>query len=171
MGIHGSSDRYLGLVCALVLAVLSLWPAIIGGRVRIWMLLIAGVLLALSVLRPELLRPLNTLWIAFGLFVPVPLCFSFFSSSYFPPPPKIFAAVRPSRFDQAAPPPAPLLLFFPAFCSWCWCCLPFFFSPGALVACRSEFVTADAAGGVRVFPLDRPSIGGVSVDVASEFAS
>ena len=40
-----------------------------------------------------------------------------------------------------------------------------------LVACRSDFVTADAAGGVRVFPLDRPSVGGVSVDVASEFAS
>ena len=39
------------------------------------------------------------------------------------------------------------------------------------MACRSEFVTADTAGGVRVFPLDRPSIGGVSVDVASEFAS
>src|ERR1019366_5684505 len=40
-----------------------------------------------------------------------------------------------------------------------------------LVACRSEFVTADAASGVGVFPLDRPSIGGVGVDVASEFAS
>ncbi len=39
------------------------------------------------------------------------------------------------------------------------------------MACRSEFVTADAAGGVRVFPLDRPSIGGVGVDVAAEFAS
>src|ERR1019366_7999383 len=42
---------------------------------------------------------------------------------------------------------------------------------GMLVACRSEFVTADAASGVGVFPLDRPSIGGVGVDVASEFAS
>ena len=40
-----------------------------------------------------------------------------------------------------------------------------------LVACRSEFVTADAAGGVGVFPLDRPSIGGVGVDVAAKFAS
>jgi len=39
------------------------------------------------------------------------------------------------------------------------------------VACRSEFVTADAAGGVRVFPLDRPSIGRVCVDVAAEFTS
>ena len=40
-----------------------------------------------------------------------------------------------------------------------------------LVACRSEFVTADAAGGVRVFPVDRLGVGGVCVDVASEFAS
>jgi hypothetical protein len=28
-----------------------------------------------------------------------------------------------------------------------------------LVACRSEFVTRDAAGSVGVFPLDRPSVG------------
>jgi Transposase zinc-binding domain len=41
----------------------------------------------------------------------------------------------------------------------------------ALVACRSEFVTAEAACGVRVFPLDGPSISGVGVDVATEFAS
>jgi hypothetical protein len=40
-----------------------------------------------------------------------------------------------------------------------------------LVACRSEFVTADAAGGVRVLPLDGPSIGGVGVDIAAELAS
>jgi hypothetical protein len=40
-----------------------------------------------------------------------------------------------------------------------------------LVACRNEFVTAEAAGGVRVFPLDGPGIGGVGVDVAAEFAS
>src|SRR5208282_6789902 len=40
-----------------------------------------------------------------------------------------------------------------------------------LVACRSEFVTTDAAGGVGVFPLDGPGIGGVGVDVAAEFAS
>jgi hypothetical protein len=40
-----------------------------------------------------------------------------------------------------------------------------------LVACRSEFVTADATGGVRVFPLDGASIGGVGVDIAAELAS
>jgi len=40
-----------------------------------------------------------------------------------------------------------------------------------LVACRNEFVTAQAVGGVRVFPLDGASIGGVGIDVAAEFAS
>ena len=40
-----------------------------------------------------------------------------------------------------------------------------------LVACRSEFVTADAAGGVGVLPLDGPSVGGVGVDIAAKFAS
>ena len=39
-----------------------------------------------------------------------------------------------------------------------------------LVACRSEFVTADAAGGVGVFPLDGPGMGGVGVDVAPKLS-
>ena len=39
------------------------------------------------------------------------------------------------------------------------------------MACRSEFVTTDATGGVSVLPLKRASIGGVGVDVAAEFAS
>ena len=37
--------------------------------------------------------------------------------------------------------------------------------------CRSEFVSGQAAAGVRVLPLDGASVGGVGVDVATEFAS
>lgn len=37
-----------------------------------------------------------------------------------------------------------------------------------LVACRSEFVTAEAAGWVGVLPPDEPCVGGVGVDVAAE---
>jgi hypothetical protein len=47
-------------------------------------------------------------------------------------------------------------------------------APGSnykLVDCRSEFVSAQAAAEVRVFPLDRASVGGVRVDVAAKFAS
>ena len=40
-----------------------------------------------------------------------------------------------------------------------------------LVDCRSEFVSAQAAAEVRVFPLDRASVGGVRVDVTTEFES
>ena len=41
----------------------------------------------------------------------------------------------------------------------------------ALVSCRSEFVTGNSAGGIRIFPADRPSVGRVGVDIAAEFAS
>jgi hypothetical protein len=42
---------------------------------------------------------------------------------------------------------------------------------GLLVSCRSEFVTGNSAGGIRIFPADRPSVGRVGVDIAAEFAS
>src|SRR5258707_14347203 len=40
----------------------------------------------------------------------------------------------------------------------------------SLVSCRSEFVTGNSAGGVRIFSADRPSVGRVGVDIAAEFA-
>jgi hypothetical protein len=39
-----------------------------------------------------------------------------------------------------------------------------------LVACLSEFVSADASSWVRVFPLKRPSICGVGIDIAEQLA-
>src|ERR1700680_746568 len=50
------------------------------------------------------------------------------------------------------------------FTKWLWR-FPIF--QGWLVACRSEFVTRDAAGSVGVFPLDRPSVGWIGVDGAA----
>jgi hypothetical protein len=38
------------------------------------------------------------------------------------------------------------------------------------VACRREFVTTDAVGGIRIFPPDGLCIGRVRVDLASELA-
>jgi hypothetical protein len=43
--------------------------------------------------------------------------------------------------------------------------------PAQLVDCRGEFVSAQAPRRVRVFPLDRASVGRVGVDVTTEFAS
>ncbi len=65
--IKGSSDRTFGLVFAALFAVIGLWPLLSGAGVRIWALAIAGLFLALALVKPGLLSPLNRLWTQFGL--------------------------------------------------------------------------------------------------------
>ena len=61
------SERALGIVFAVVFLVISLWPLIDGGGIRLWALIVAGVFIALGCLAPKLLKPLNWLWFRFGL--------------------------------------------------------------------------------------------------------
>jgi len=64
----GSSDRSFGLVFAVVFTIVGLWPAVFGdGGLRWWAFVVAGLFLALAVLRPALLAPLNRLWTRIGL--------------------------------------------------------------------------------------------------------
>lgn len=65
--IRGSSDRTFGLVIASALTVLSLWPLRAGGHVRAPALGLAGVFLAIALLRPVFLHPLNGAWTFLGL--------------------------------------------------------------------------------------------------------
>lgn len=67
--IEGSSDRVFGLVMAAFFAVIALFPAIGGSvsAIRWWALAIAALLLALALLWTAPLRPLNRLWMKFGL--------------------------------------------------------------------------------------------------------
>ena len=65
--VKGSSNRAFGLVFTALFAVIGLWPLLGGAAPRLWALALGGVLLALALLRPELLTPLNRLWLAFGL--------------------------------------------------------------------------------------------------------
>ena len=53
-----SSDRLFGIV--------ALWPLAEAGVVRIWVVTLAILLLAIAVVRPALLAPLNRAWTAFG---------------------------------------------------------------------------------------------------------
>lgn len=66
-GVRGSSDRTFGLIFASVFAFLSLWPLRAGGHVRVPAFGVAGVFLAVALLRPALLHPLNRAWTALGL--------------------------------------------------------------------------------------------------------
>ena len=65
--VKGSSDRTFGFVFTVLFAVIGLWPLMGGGGVRLWSLALAGSFLALALVRPSLLRPLNRLWMKFGL--------------------------------------------------------------------------------------------------------
>ena len=67
--IQGSSDRSFGLVMAAFFAIVGLWPLIHGSLalLRWWALAVGAVFTALALLHPRILRPLNRLWLRFGL--------------------------------------------------------------------------------------------------------
>ena len=66
--VKASSDRGFGLVFAAVFAIVALWP-LTGedGAIRLWSVAIAAAFLAIALLRPRLLAPLNGVWTRFGL--------------------------------------------------------------------------------------------------------
>jgi len=66
-GVTRGSDRNFGIVFACVFAIIGLWPMLHGSGLRLWALAVAVACLAASMLRPQLLSPLNQLWFRFGL--------------------------------------------------------------------------------------------------------
>ena len=61
------SDRGFGIVFAVVFTAIGLFPLIRGEPPRGWSLAIAGAFLAVTLVKPAWLAPLNTLWFRFGL--------------------------------------------------------------------------------------------------------
>lgn len=61
------SERNFGFVFCSIMTIIALWPVISGNGPRIWLLLMAALLLAVTLAAPHLLRPLNRLWFRFGL--------------------------------------------------------------------------------------------------------
>lgn len=60
------APRGFGIVFAAVFAVIGLWPLTDGEGVRAWALAVAAVFLALALIRPSLLAPLNRIWLGLG---------------------------------------------------------------------------------------------------------
>lgn len=64
---EGPSDRSFGFVFAAVFALIGLYNAWHAGKAWPWLALVAAGFLALALIRPAVLAPLNRLWMRFGL--------------------------------------------------------------------------------------------------------
>ena len=64
-----SSNRSFGLLFFFVFLIISLWPLLNEGPVRIWSIAIAIIFLILGLVNSKLLTPLNILWFKFGMFL------------------------------------------------------------------------------------------------------
>ncbi len=61
------SERSFGIVFAIVFTIIAFFPMLGDGNPFWWSLAIASVFLALGLIRPSTLRPLNVVWFKFGL--------------------------------------------------------------------------------------------------------
>ena len=63
----GSNDRSFGFVFAAVFAMVAVLPWLFGGPFRLWAMVASVGFLAVGLVAPALLAPLNRLWFKFGL--------------------------------------------------------------------------------------------------------
>jgi|TARA_B100000315_G_scaffold40600_1_gene35441 hypothetical protein len=62
-----SSNRSFGIVFFIFFLIVSIYPLIKGGEIRIWSLFIALIFLILGIINSKLLTPLNKIWFRFGI--------------------------------------------------------------------------------------------------------
>ena len=61
-----SSNKSFGILFFIVFVLISIWPVIQGGSLRIWAIPIALLFLILGLINSKLLNPLNIVWVKFG---------------------------------------------------------------------------------------------------------
>jgi hypothetical protein len=65
--VRGSSDRAFGIVFSVFFALAGLAPLLKHRPIRSWALVLGGLFLAVTIVRPVWLHPLNQGWIKLGL--------------------------------------------------------------------------------------------------------
>ena len=63
------SNKSFGIVFFIVFLIISIYPLLNNGNIRIWSLIISFIFLILGVLNSKLLNPLNKIWFKFGIFL------------------------------------------------------------------------------------------------------
>ena len=64
-----SSNRSFGIVFFIFFLIVSIYPLIKGGEIRIWSLIVALIFLILGIVNSNFLTPLNKIWFKFGIFL------------------------------------------------------------------------------------------------------
>ena len=64
-----ASNKSFGIVFFIFFLIISLWPLLDNGEIRIWALILSGVLITLGLFKPYILAPLNKIWARFGFFL------------------------------------------------------------------------------------------------------
>ena len=62
-----SSNRSFGIVFFVVFLIISLFPLINDGHLRIWSLIVSIIFLILGLINSNILTPLNKIWFKFGI--------------------------------------------------------------------------------------------------------
>ena len=62
-----SSEKSFGLLFGFVFLLISIWPIFSTGNIRVWALILSLIFFLISLIKPNLLRVLNNLWIKLGL--------------------------------------------------------------------------------------------------------
>jgi len=61
------SNRNFGIVFSIVFLLISLYPLLKSGDIRVWSLVVSFIFLILGIFNSKILSPLNKLWFKFGL--------------------------------------------------------------------------------------------------------
>ena len=77
------TNKNFGIVFSVIFLIISLFPLINDGSLRIWSLIVSTVFLFLGLINSKILTPLNKIWFKFGLLLgrivsPVIIGFIFF---------------------------------------------------------------------------------------------
>ena len=62
-----SSNRSFGIVFFIVFLIISVYPLINDGDIRLWSLFISLIFLILGLINSKILTPLNKIWFKFGI--------------------------------------------------------------------------------------------------------
>ena len=78
-----SSNKRFGILFFVVFVLIAILPVFKGDPLRVWSIILAFIFLILGLLKPDILTPLNKVWVKFGtligkFFAPIILAIIFF---------------------------------------------------------------------------------------------